>query len=178
MGSESFGNVNKFLAASLVLFSCCLRGASTNSIDELVQRLDASNGLWMNGISPVIELSSNATPREVLETAAEKTSWGPGRINTFRIIEVRPIKLKHWQGVRIQDRETGKFWEANSCTAISLESNLGPKILLIRFTGRWWTRFFDVPGKGKERGPPESKTPPSSKTNGTSSATFPSLAPI
>ena len=131
-----FGEMKRLLIFATLLFaSYASAGTTTNSIDALVKRLNSSNGLWVNGGYPVIVLSSNSTPQEVVSVAVTKWSLERGRIKTFRIIEARTIDLKHLPG----------------CSAALLESDLGRYILLFRYdgSGHWRTRFIDATEKAE-----------------------------
>jgi hypothetical protein len=107
--------------------------AATNLIDIVIKRLNSSNGLWMNGGCPILDLSSNATPQEVVSQAVGKWSLNDGKINNYRIVEARKIDLRYRAG----------------CYAALIDSNLGKKILLFEYIGgargNWWTRFIDAP---------------------------------
>lgn len=108
--------------------------SQTNAIDALVEKLNSSP-LWTNGDFPIIELSSNATPQEVVESAVSKWSLEGGMISTFRILETRKVQLHGMP----------------DCSAALIESDSGMKILLFRYSrgvglkNDWWTRFFDAP---------------------------------
>ncbi len=120
--------------------------STTNSIDALVARLDSS-ALWQNGLAPIVELSSNATPYEVVTAAVSKSRLTPDPVRKFRITESRAVTLRGWRGyAALVDFEPGK------------------KILLFRYEpggGRslWWTRFFDVPQEAEPIAPANGASP-------------------
>ena len=131
------------IVVALLLAGYARADTTTISIDALVERLNASNGLWVNGTYPILPLSSNATPQEVVSTAAKMWSVEGGKIKTFRIVEVRKIDLRH----------------VPDCFAALLESDLGSYILLFSYEkdnvakgGSWWTRFVAVTGKAEPSG--------------------------
>jgi len=120
------------VVAALLWVCCAHAGLSTNAIDGLAERLNASNGLWMNGLSPVIAVSSNGLPAEVVASAVKMIGFAGGRIREYEILEVRKIPLKHQP----------------ECFAALIDSDLGRKILLFKFVrgggGSWWTKFIDL----------------------------------
>jgi hypothetical protein len=150
-----FGDMKRLLVfAALLVVGYATADTTTNSIDTLVQKLNASNGLWLNGGYPILPVSSNATPQEVVSAAVKMWSVEGGRIKTFRIVEARKIELRHLPG----------------CSAALLESNLGSYILLFRYEkynvaegGNWWTRFVAVTEKAEPSGAANPPTPPASE---------------
>jgi hypothetical protein len=155
------------LAIALVGFRV-QAGLATNSIDLLAQRLNSSNGLWVNGTYPIISLSSNATPQEVLDAAAYARSWDAG---SYRIVEIRRVELRD-SPRSFRMRDTSEVVEPGKPTAVLIESDSGPKILLCYYqtNGLWWTRFFDVPKRAEPDGPANGSQPSRSATNQTPSA--------
>jgi hypothetical protein len=118
----------------LTLSSCAqIRSSHSDPIDALAQELNASNGLWINGLYPDISLPPDATPEDVLAQAAKMSGFDQGHIKTYHIREVRQVQLN-----------TGQM---ENYSAALVESDLGTKILLFKHEGnnRWWTRFYAVP---------------------------------
>ena len=114
--------------------ACCAETKSrlADPIDSLVARLNASRGMWINGLYPIIELPADATPDQVLFAAVNMTGFDQGHIKSFQIQEVRKVEII---GAR---KET--------FSAALIESDMGTKILLFKpeKNNRWWTRFYDV----------------------------------
>jgi hypothetical protein len=127
----------RYLAITLLgltLASCSGRRAiHDDPINVLAQKLNASHGSWINGLSPDISLPPEATPEEVLAQALKMTGFDQGHIKTCQIREVRQVQLNR----------TGRM---ESYSAALVESDLGTKILLFKHMGKkwWWTRFYDV----------------------------------
>lgn len=114
----------------LALASCS--GTKTivpNPIDTLVQRLNATGGMWINGEYPDISLPSDAKPNEVLTQAVEMVGFDQGHIKTYQIQEIREVQLN-----------------TETYSAALVQSDLGKKIFLFKpeRNNRWWTRFYDV----------------------------------
>jgi hypothetical protein len=88
--------------------------------------------MWVNGAYPIISLPEDAKPEAVLAQAFKMTGFDKGHIKTYRIREVRGVELTA-SGMK-------------NCFAVLVESDLGKKILLLRYQGkqRWWTRFYDA----------------------------------
>ena len=102
-------------------------------IEQLAARLNASNGLWINGRYPIIELPPDAKPGEVLAQAVKMIGFDRGHIKTYAIQEVRSVQLN-----------TGRM---ETYSVALIQSDLGTKILIFKpeKNNHWWTRFYDVP---------------------------------
>ena len=114
----------------LVLASCAGTKATVpDQIDALVERLNATRGMWINGEYPDISLPSDAKPNEVLDHAILMFGFDQGHIKTYQIQEIREVQL---------DTET--------YSAALVQSDLGKKVFLFKpeRNNRWWTRFYDV----------------------------------
>ncbi|MCA9067447.1 MAG: DUF642 domain-containing protein, partial [Planctomycetaceae bacterium] len=112
--------------------------ANVDPIGTLVQKLNANNDLWVEGPAPSVVLPEYVRPKDVLEQAISKIRFGDHRISSYRVLEVRDIELTRWI--------------ADGYRAVYFDSNLGTKILVIRYGdhNQWFVRFFDVPS-GKEQ---------------------------
>ena len=118
----------------LVLVACTAAPPATpDPIDALVRELNASHGLWINGLYPIIELPPDAKPNEVLDQAIQLVGFDQGHIQSYRIQEVREVQLN-----------TGQM---ETFGAALIQTNLGPKIFVFKpeKENRWWTRFYDIP---------------------------------
>jgi hypothetical protein len=118
------------LAFFLVLPFCSFSKANTDDIDTLVARLSATHGLWINGMSPKLDLPKTATTNEVIDKVFQMISFdGVGRVTKYNILSERQVQIPPFPGTYI---------------AISVRSNRGPVIVLIRYGGDgWWSRVFD-----------------------------------
>jgi hypothetical protein len=107
-------------------------GPATGKIDTLVAEL-SKNPLWINGIAPHVSLGSDASPSQVLHRWAEVMRFDGERIRDYKIVEIRDVV--------IPPDGSG----SPKMTAVLIESNAGPKIVLMQFHGKdWWTRAFDA----------------------------------
>jgi hypothetical protein len=88
----------------------------------------------VNGGSPILGLSSNASTNAVIDKATHMIYFGDEgkKIEKYSIVEIRKVDLK----------------AQPNCSAALLKTNLGEKVLLFKYQGNdWWTRFFEVPKK-------------------------------
>lgn len=121
------------LAVTLIINDCALAAPRSDPVEALANKLN-SEPMWPNGQAPVISLSSNATPREVVASAVKTWGFESGQIKAFEIVRVGKIRLDAMP----------------ECSAALIQSDLGRKILLFKYvrhgeTGFWWTRFCDAP---------------------------------
>ena len=130
----------KVITAIVICFGCvtCLRANVTipDPIDRLVKKLDATNGMWVNGFDPVLDLSSDAKPEEVLATTMRTKMFKLNSgIKWYRIREIRKVK--------ITSNSEEPF------TALLLNTDVGLRIFFFRFEGNhnWCVRLFDVPAE-------------------------------
>ena len=121
----------------LILVSCAgVKPTVSDPIDKLVTKLNASNGLWVNGVFPIIELPADAKPDEVLAVAVKMTGFDHGHVKTYEIRNVRQVELTNVP-------------MGTPYSAALVQSDLGMKIFLFKplKNNQWWTRFYDVPKK-------------------------------
>jgi len=119
----------------------------TDRISALVEELSTSNSFWNTGFSPVVDLPGDTSVEEVITRLFDEPI-GSGRVLQFEILEMRDVQLPIY----------GEIIPASDVVAVLVHTNLGPKILLLRFnesTDDWWTRVYDasdlrrdVPGIG------------------------------
>jgi hypothetical protein len=114
----------------LALASCS--GSKTtvpDPIDALVQRLNATGGMGLNGEYPDISLPSDAKPNEVLTQAVKVFGFDQGHIQTYQIQNIRQVRL-----------------DTEIYSAALVHSDLGKKIFLFKpeRSNMWWTRFYDI----------------------------------
>jgi len=123
------------LVLVVVLTSCGTPPSPAGDpIADLVQRLNAThNGLWTNGLYPIIDLPPDAEIEEVIAEAVKLCGFDQGHIETYRIQEVRQVQL-----------DVGGSMETYS--AALLHTDLGTMILLCipEPNNRWWSRFYIV----------------------------------
>jgi hypothetical protein len=118
----------------VVLASCAGNNIATpDPIDKLVGTLNASNGLWINGVFPIITLPVDATPEDVLAQAVKMVGFDQGHIKTYRILKIREVDLKNVP-------------MGAAYSAALVQTDLGMKICLFKQlpNSRWWTRWYDV----------------------------------
>ena len=123
----------KIITLVIFAFTFCSSVFAEDSIDALATKLNSDKfGLWVNGGSPILGLSSDVSINAVIDKATHMISFGDEgkRIENYSIVEIRKVDLK----------------AQPNCSAALLKTNLGQKILLFKYVGTdWWTRFFDVP---------------------------------
>lgn len=100
-------------------------------IAALTNRLNASRGLWINGLGQLIPLHEYASPKNLLEHAISQSSFKEGKIASYRILESRDLDL-----------DAGM----TGYSAALIDSNLGQKIFVFKYDGKqqWWNRFYEV----------------------------------
>ena len=118
-----------------VIWLISLLGCSTpDPISVLTNRLnDEVGGLWINGTYPIIHLPATATTTDVLNEAIKKTGFDEGHIKKYKILTTRTVSLR--------------AGNTNEYCALLIDSDLGRKILLMRYEGEitgWWTRFYNA----------------------------------
>ncbi|NIA00056.1 hypothetical protein [Massilia sp. CCM 8734] len=103
-----------------------------DKIAALVSAL-AKNPLWMNGLTPHVKLGAGASPPQVLELFFLMINFDAGPVSKYTIVAVRDVVIPP------------EGSSSPTMTAMLVETNLGPKIVLIRFErDGWWTRAFDA----------------------------------
>jgi hypothetical protein len=106
-------------------------------ISRLVDRLSRSNGLWINGASPVLDLPDAASTEQLLQRVFERTGFDAGRVTAHTLLTVRDVRIP-----------VGSVSE--TYTAALVDTNLGRKIVLLQHatpTGGWWSRAYDADPK-------------------------------
>jgi hypothetical protein len=107
--------------------------APADPIDALVAQLSKTGGMWLNGISPSLELPEDAPYEDLVREFFQKVSYEGGPIGSTKIEEIRPVTIPPGQ---LDDQYT----------AVLVTTNLGRKILLLQYSkaGGWWSRVYDV----------------------------------
>ena len=106
-------------------------GEKNDPIGKLTKKLDETHGMWVNGLSPTLDLPQTATSDEVL----------------LRIIAVNRL------GTNVGTLEVRKDWPiqvfapgGDRYTAALVELDVGKRIILFRWEGNtWWSRVFELP---------------------------------
>jgi hypothetical protein len=105
-------------------------GAEGDAIDELLERLSKTSGLWINGVSPILESPKDASHAEVVAEMFTKISFDEGRVNEHTIVEKRKVTIP-----------SGGL---DQYIATIVDTNLGRKIVLLQYqqSAGWWTRIY------------------------------------
>lgn len=96
-------------------------------VDDLVARLSKTHGLWVNGLSSLLELPETASSQQLLA----------GLNSQARLLSAREVSIDGQGPYR----------------ALRVVTAEGPRILLLRFEGKsgWWSRFYaEDPDPGEE----------------------------
>lgn len=107
-----------------------------DAIDQLVVKLSASHGLWVNGMSPTLGLPASASTDQALARVFEMMEFDRGRVTVHQTVTIRKVE--------IAGGPSGLY------TAALLDTNLGRKIVLLRHEGEsagWWCRVCDATGE-------------------------------
>jgi hypothetical protein len=118
-----------YIAIATLLVGCAMP-KQPDPIDQLVSHL-SSDGAWMNGFFPKIDLPPTASAEQVVMIVLEKDELNIGRVTGHKILEVRPV---HFRGLTIV------------YTAALVQTNVGKKIVFFAFQGPkvgWWSRVYD-----------------------------------
>jgi hypothetical protein len=81
----------------------------------------------------MIDLPEIAAPEEVLRTALEKLGFDSGKVRQYKPLETRRVNIR------------GSL--PNSYTAMLVDTDLGQKVVLIKYAGPtvgWWSRVYDA----------------------------------
>ena len=103
--------------------------ATADPIDQLVNRLSQSHGLWINGTFPTLSAGPEASLEEVLAEMFTRISFDQGRVERFKVVEQRSVSL-----------------DGLDYRAARLTTNLGEKIVLLQYQpgSGWWTRVYAI----------------------------------
>src|SRR6266496_2889907 len=122
-------NIRLVMRAPLfIVVMALLTGCATarDQIDYLVADLSATRGMWINGVSPIIHLPENASPKQVLDQVFQMTGFDRGHVKHYKILKVRRVHI-----------------DGGLYTAALVETDLGKKIVLFSAGGRW-SRVYDT----------------------------------
>lgn len=101
----------------------------TDPISRLVAQLEASGGLWVNGISPLLPYPASVRPEVLLREILNGYDWARDR--PFQILEQREVVL-----------DGGKPYQA-----LLVKTAAGRRIVLLQYQPGhdWWSKVFDAP---------------------------------
>ena len=78
----------------MLLLACLSLGWSQGDpVEALVKRLSATHGLWINGLSPTLDLPATASPEEVVGQVFQRVSFAQGRIKKHSIVRVSEVTI-------------------------------------------------------------------------------------
>jgi hypothetical protein len=99
-----------------------------DAIDRLVARL-SKNPLWINGLSPNIELAETTPTKDVVAKVFDAVSFDQGKVTRHTILRERKVTIGQ---------------EPRPYTAVLVDTNLGRKVVLVQHQGKsgWWSRVF------------------------------------
>lgn len=120
-----------FALFTALLAGCATTKPSDHSIDKLVAWLASTHGEWAYGTSPVIDLPATATPEQVLGRIFASSPPGLA-ITQYHVLTVREVTIPDSLYL--------------SYTAVLADTNLGRRIVLLKYEGTpigWWTRVYD-----------------------------------
>jgi hypothetical protein len=109
------------------------KSAGPDPIDRLIANLASTHGLWVNGMSPIIDLPTTAPVERVLADVFRTTGLDEGHVTSHTIRQVRQVSIPGGFG--------GPY------TAVLTDTNLGPIIVLLRSERPpmgWWSRVVRV----------------------------------
>jgi hypothetical protein len=118
-----------------IVIAASLAGCVTkpDPIDHLVADLTATHGFWINGIGINVRLPKTASTEQVIAQVFQTAIFEHGRVTSYKIMKVRQVEIP--------------VSKPESYTAVLCQTNLGEKIVLIRFEesfGSWWNRTYDA----------------------------------
>lgn len=96
-------------------------------IDRLAASLSSSQGLWVNGLSPLpIQLPPSATQAEVLARSFQDAGFDSGRVRQYRVLDSRQVIVLH---------RVGKY------VMVLVKTNLGKMIVMTDYSknGKGWS---------------------------------------
>ncbi len=115
----------------MVVLACLSLGWSQGDpVEALVKRLSETHGLWINGLSPTLDLPATASPAEVVEQVFQRVSFAEGRVKKHSIVRVSEVTIAGGA--------------PDPYTAVLVDSDQGQKIVLIQYqnSSGWWSRVF------------------------------------
>jgi hypothetical protein len=112
--------------------------AAADGIDALVSKLENTHGLWLNGVSPILESPANASADDVVTEVFLKSTPPEGRVTDFSVLKTREVTIPIAPNLKPGPGET--------YTAVHVKTNVGEKIVLLQHgkTSGWWSRIYDA----------------------------------
>ena len=113
----------------LTIIATLLVGCATtpDPVDQLVNDLSSSHGLWEKGLFPIIKLPATAPIGEVVSEVLER------QVASYKILRVRQVHIR------------GSL--PDLYTAVIVQTNVGEKIVLFQYqlpAFGWWSRVEDA----------------------------------
>jgi len=112
--------------------------APPDAIERLVARLSASRGLWLNGVTPRIDLPATAPVADVVAQLFQKSAPAVGAVTRHDIIESRQVRIP---------THPADIGPDATYTAVLVDTNLGRRVVLMQYgppSGGWWSRSYDA----------------------------------
>ncbi len=103
--------------------------AKVDPVDGLVAELSASP-MWNNGGFPKIDLPASTPIADVVATVFKNVSFDKGRVTSHRVVSTKSVTIGR---------------EPSPHTAVVVETNQGPKIVLLQHgPSGWWSRVYPI----------------------------------
>jgi hypothetical protein len=122
----------KKILFAFVFLTIGITNSWADSLDRLAAKLSA-NPMWENGMFPTLDLPATATADQVVAKVLKSVSFDKGRVKTYKILKTKQLQIR------------GSL--PNLYTASLLDTDLGKKILLYKYSGAatgWWSRVFEA----------------------------------
>ena len=124
------------LSAALLMLLAMPSSAGVNDdpIDRLVQQLNTSGGLWVNGATPLLHFPRGTEITMLVRRVLDSYEWGKGQ--PYRIVDQRQVEITSPPGQA-------------PYVAVHVETHQVQKIVLLQFQRdeQWWSRVLDLPAK-------------------------------
>jgi hypothetical protein len=99
------------------------------AISRVTDKLEP-HGLWMNGVSPRIDLPGDAPIEDVIDAAVNQSTLGS---KGYRILQVQPFSRDHGPGPATGSAALLRIGKAHKVIILFPLDNVG-----------WWSRFYDT----------------------------------
>lgn len=103
--------------------------SKVDPVDRLVAELSASP-MWNNGGFPKIDLPASTPIADVVATVFKNVSFDKGPVTSHRVVSTKSVTIGR---------------EPSPHTAVVVETNQGPKIVLLQHgPSGWWSRVYPM----------------------------------